>query len=153
MKRFGWLMAMVLLVTLAACGQPTGTAQKAAVSSGKTTITGKQVTRLAQNAVEMLQGYVQQAREDYLKSAEAQLNRTAQRVERLQAKADKASADVQGKLSAAMKAFSHKKDAAKVQLDKLKAANDQPWEQLKTGLDEALNELEEEFDQILNLLG
>ena len=153
MKRFGWLMAMVLGVALAACGQPTGTAQKAAVSSGKSVVTGKQVTRLAQNAAEMLQGYVQQVRDDYLKSAEAQLDRTAQRVERLQAKADKAGADVQGKVSAAVKAFSHKKDAARVQVEKLKAAGDQPWEQLKTSLDEALNELEQEFDRILNLLG
>ena len=153
MKRIGWLMAMVLAVALAACSQPTGTAQKAAVSNGKTIVTGKQVTRIAQNAAEMLHGYVQQVRDDYLRSAEAQLDRVAQRVERLQAKADKAGAEVQGKVTAAVKTFNNKKDAARVQLEKVKATSDQPWEQLKTGLDEALNELEQELDQILNLFG
>ena len=153
MKWFGWLMTMTLAVALLACGQPTGTAQKAAVSSGKTILTGRQVTRLAQNAAEVLQGYVQQVRDDYLRSAEAQLDRVSQRVEQLQAKADKAGAAVQGKVTPAVKAFNHKKDAARVQLEKVKAAGDQPWEQLKTGLDEALNELEQEFDQILNLFG
>jgi tagatose-1,6-bisphosphate aldolase len=153
MKRFGWLMAMVLAVALAACGQQTGTAQKAAVSAGKTPVTGKQLTRISQNAAEMLQSYAQQVRDDSVKSAEAQLDRVVQRVERLQAKAEKTGGDVKAKMSVAVKTFGNKKDAARVQLEKVKAAGDQPWEPLKANLDEALSELEQQFDEMLNLLG
>ena len=56
-------------------------------------------------------------------------------------------------MSAAVKTFNNKKDAARVQMEKAKAAGDQPWEPLKANLDEALSELEQGFDEMLNLLG
>jgi predicted nucleic acid-binding Zn-ribbon protein len=153
MKRFGWLMAIILVVALAACGQQTGTAPKAAVSTGKSLITGKQVTRISQNAAEMLQSYARQVREEYVKSAEAQLERVVRRVEQLQARFEKAGTDVQARASALLKSFNHKRDAARAQLEKLKAADEQPWEALKGSLDEALNDLEEELDRMLGLSG
>ncbi len=152
MKRFGWLMAMALVALLTGCGQGTGTGQKAAVSGSKSTVTGKQVVRISQNAAEMLQGYVQQVRDDYLKTVEAQFERVVQRAGRLQTKADKAGAELQGKVNAELKVFNAKKDAARLQLEKAKAAPDQPLEPFKASLDEAMNDLEQELDQLMNIL-
>jgi hypothetical protein len=151
MKRFGWLMAMVLVGALTGCNQQAGTAQKAAVSPGTTLVTGKQVTRNAQNAAELVQSYVQQVREDYLRSVETQLDRLTQRTEKLQAKAEKAGGEVKDKMSAATNTFSNKKDAVKVQLEKVKTATDQPWEVLKISLDATLTELEQAFDAMLSV--
>jgi hypothetical protein len=152
MRRFGWLMVVALVAVTMACGQQNDAAKQAAVSS-KSIVTGKQVLKISQHAMETLQTYLQQQREDYLNQVETQLERLTSRVEKLQSKAAKAGEPLVKNLESAIQSFHNKTAAARLQMEKLKTATDQPWETMKGGLDAALDDLEKEYDKVMDNRG
>jgi hypothetical protein len=152
MRRFGWLMVVALVAVTMACGQQNDAAKKAAVSS-KSMVTAKQVMKISQHAMETLQTYLQQQREDYLNQVETQLERLTSRVEKLQSKAAKAGEPLAKNLESTIQSFKNKTAAARLQLEQLKAATDQPWEPMKAGVNAALDDLEKEYDKVIDNLG
>jgi hypothetical protein len=152
MRRFGWLLVVALLAVTMACGQKNDAAKQAAVSN-KSIVTSKQVMKISQHAMETLQTYFQQQREDYLNRVETQLERLTGRVEKLQSRAAKAGEPLAKNLESSIQSFKNKTAAARLQLEELKTPTDQPWETMKGGVDAAMDNLEKEYDRVMDSLG
>jgi hypothetical protein len=109
--------------------------------------------KTTQNALDTMQTYMEQQKEDYQEKVAAQLERFGHRVDKLQAIADKAEKAQKSKLEDQIGILKKKKDAARQLLEKLNETAEQPWETVKTSLDATITELEKEFDKAFDSLG
>ena len=142
MKRFGWIIAILLVTMMAACAPKTE--NKA--------VTSKDVIEQSQKALDTLETYLQQQKGVHEKSAEARLQRLDRRIAILQAKAEEMESASKAKLEKQIEAFKSKEEAFNQKLEKMMATTDENWEKLVAGITTGLNDLENEFDKVLEKL-
>jgi len=141
-KRFGWIVAIVLVTMVAACAPKTE--NKA--------VTSKDVIEQTQKAMDTLQAFLQEQKGMHANSAEAKLQRLDRRIAMLQASSAKMESEAKARLEKQIEAFKSKEEAFKQKLGKTMAAGDQDWEKLVAEIAAGLNDLENEFDKVLETL-
>ncbi|MDY0040898.1 MAG: hypothetical protein RBS57_11360 [Desulforhabdus sp.] len=142
LKRFGWIVAIVLVTMVAACAPKTE--NKA--------VTSKDVIEQTQKAMDTLQAFLQEQKGMHANSAEAKLQRLDRRIAMLQASSAKMESEAKARLEKQIEAFKSKEEAFKQKLGKTMAAGDQDWEKLVAEIAAGLNDLENEFDKVLETL-
>jgi len=80
-------------------------------------------------------------RDLYLEKVQAQLDEWDADIEKLKARANKASADAKLEYKSRIESLKHKREKAGDKLDELRSASDDAWEDLKIGLESAKNAL------------
>ena len=83
----------------------------------------------------------------YIEKLNAQLREWSASIDVLQAKADKATADLKIGYSKRLDDLKAKRDKAQGRLDDLKAAGDDAWERMTTAIEDSWNDIKSAFDK------
>ena len=84
-------------------------------------------------------------RKAFEEKLDAQLDEWSAQIDLLKAKADKAKAEMKIEYYQAIEGLQHKQSDAKAQLQELKRAGDEAWEDLKTGAEKAWTEVKSAY--------
>lgn len=87
-----------------------------------------------------------QDRKQYIDKMAAQLKEWDDKIQKLQAKADKAKADARTEYQKEMQQLQQKRTEARDKLQQLQQAGDEAWEELKTGAEKSWNDLKSAFE-------
>jgi DNA anti-recombination protein RmuC len=139
MKRFAWLIPIIMVAFVAACAPQTD-------HSG---LTGKAVVEQAKSALSTLETYLQQQNDVHRKSAEAKMDRLSRRIGILQARANKMGDEAKASLEKQLTAYKAKEESLKQKLEKMKEATGDTWESMVADIGRGVNDLENEFDKLL----
>ena len=139
MKRFAWLIPIVMLAFVAACSPQTD----------HSSLTSKAVVEEAKNALSTLETYFQQQNDMHRKSAEAKLDRLGRRIGILQSRADKMGDEAKANFAKQLEGYRTKEESLKQKLEQMKEATGDTWESMVAGINSGVDDLESEFDKLL----
>ena len=86
-------------------------------------------------------------REEYQGNMEAQLSEWGAEIDKLKARADKASADTRQGYYDQIEALHAKQASMQAKLQELKTSSDDAWEDLKEGLEHSWNQVKDSFNK------
>jgi uncharacterized coiled-coil DUF342 family protein len=89
----------------------------------------------------MTKGWHIMDKETYQKKLHAQLDQWQAEIDKLQAQAREASADMQGKYQEQIRDLRERRDHMEAEYRKIQAASAQAWQDFKTGADKAWDEM------------
>jgi hypothetical protein len=141
MQRIGLVIMVMLFPLLLACGSQEEPAK------GKPPVTGEQVKKQAEKALETTGAYLQQQQADYEKQIGAQLDALQQKIQELRARAEKAAPELKARLQEQIDELQKQEDAAQKKLAVLRAASGKAWEDFKAGMDQAVADLLKSYEK------
>ena len=136
MKLFSTKLAIIFLVLIIfSCGE-----------SKETGVTSEKVKKEAKKAYETAVEYSKQQKDEFQRKMQARLDEYGQRIEELQAKTEKMSAEVKAKLNRRIEDLQTRQEAAEERLAQLKSSSSKAWAEIKEGLDQAMKDLEQAYE-------
>ena len=89
-------------------------------------------------------------KEAYQQKIEAEIKEWGAKIDQLESKTEKASAEAKIQFKEQLAALNRKKDAAKAKLQELKNASEGAWESAKSGLDSAWSDLKASLENTVS---
>ncbi len=89
-------------------------------------------------------------KEAYQQKMEAEIKEWGAKIDQLEAKTEKASAEAKIQYKEQLSVLTKKKDAAKAKLNELKNASEGAWESAKSGLDNAWTDLKASLENAVS---
>ena len=132
------LLAIMLLLALGAlpgCGEKEQTQSKPAA------VSKEDVKKEAKEAYDATKAYTQEQMQDFRKQMEIKLNEYGEKIDQLQAKAEKLGEDGKAKAEQQLTALRQKRDEVSEKLKDLSSSAGTAWEQVKSGIAEAMDDL------------
>jgi TolA-binding protein len=141
MRSFSLLLALACCLPLLSCTR-SGTP-----ATPRGTVTAEDVRREAREAGQAALALAQQKKQEYQKQIEDELSDLDRQIEKLKAQANEAQAEARAKLQAEIAGLEQKKAAARKELDRVKAASAEAWEDMKEGVNAAMENLRKAYQQ------
>ena len=137
------LMTIMAVVALPGCGEKEET-------QGKPETTSKEdVKKEAKEAYETTKAYTQEQMQAFRKQMETKLNEYGEKIDQLQAKAEKLKGDSKAKVEQQLTALRQKRDEVSEKLKELSSSSGNAWEQLKSGVDAAMDDLVNTYKKVV----
>jgi len=132
------LLAMLLLLAL---GALPGCGEKEQSQSKPAPVSKEDVKKEAKEAYDATKAYTQEQVQAFRKQMETKLNEYGEKIDQLQAKAEKLGEDGKVKAQQQLTALRQKRDEVSEKLKELSSSSGNAWEQLKSGIDAAMEDL------------
>ncbi len=132
MKRTGFLIVVVSLLSLFSCSQP------GSKSSGNTSDQVRQ-------SVEQEKKEAERQKEEFVRRAQAELDQLDKQLNDLKAQAKSANAKTQKEINKSIAQLEPKRKAAARKLDELKSSSGKAWVDMKQGVVAAINDLSDAY--------
>ena len=139
-RRQCWLIGMILILTAAGCGKKENS-QQAESNEAKL----KQGASETLNAAEAL---ASQKKEEFVKTMQTNLDKLRQKMQELKAKADAKSDEAAAEYAKQKAEFDEGLAGANKQLDKVKSAAGDAWQDAKDTAQKAYDQLEEKYKEM-----
>jgi len=131
-------LAIMLLLAL---GAFPGCGEKDQAQSKPATVSKEDVKKEAKEAYNATKAFTQEQMQAFGKQIETKLNEYGEKIDQLQAKAEKLGGDAKTKAEQQLTALRQKRDEASEKLKRLGSSSGDAWEQLKSGIDAAMEDL------------
>ena len=129
------LLAIILLLALAGCGENEQTQSKPA------SVSKEDVKQEAKEAYDATKTYTQEQLLAFREQTEARIAEYGKEIDQLQAKAEKMGGDAKAKAEQQLTALRQKRDAVSEKMKELGSSSEGAWEQIKSGIEAALEDL------------
>jgi DNA-binding transcriptional regulator GbsR (MarR family) len=140
-----WLLAIMLL----APGALSGCGEKDQAQSKPATVSKEDVKKEAKEAYNATKAFTQEQMQAFGKQIETKLNEYGEKIDQLQAKAEKLGGDAKTKAEQQLTALRQKRDEASEKLKRLGSSSGDAWEQLKSGIDAAMEDLGNAYKKVV----
>ena len=139
MTRFVWISMLALLFTALGCEQ------QSAVQTAPGKVTSEDVRRDAGQAVNTTVEYSQQAKEDFQKKLEAQLNELDAKIAKLREKGGDLKDEAKVNWDRRMAELETKREAARAKLAEVGRSSAEAWKDVQKGAQSAWDDLDKAF--------
>ncbi len=112
----------------------------------------EQITKEARETLDATKEYTVQQKEAFQRKAQEELAAIQKQISALQEKARDASAATRADLQQSLDEVERKKEAARAQLNRLRASTDAKWNAMKAGMDAALDEFKNAYQKAASRL-
>jgi TolA-binding protein len=118
----------------------------------KTKATHEDVKKDTNEAMNTVQNYTQQKKEEYLRQMNAKLEELENKIKELQNKAESKTSGLKeeskAKFNQSMEALNKEKQEAAEKLEELKSASGETWNDIKSGADSAMDQLSKTYEKV-----
>lgn len=143
MKKIALLLAAAALLTIStSCGRE----QEPAKESQR--VTSEQVKQKAQQALDATKAYVEQKKDELLKSMDDEYQAVDKKIADLQSRANQETGEKKAELSRQLEDLEKKKETAVKKLGALKSASAESWKQIRSDAVQALEDLKKSYDKV-----
>jgi DNA-binding transcriptional regulator GbsR (MarR family) len=126
---------------LLALGAFPGCGEKEQPETKSTSVSKEDVKKEAKEAYEATKAYTQEQMQAFRKQMEIKLNEYGEKIDQLEAKAEKLGGDAKAKAEQQLTALRQKRDEVSEKLKELGSSSGNAWDQLKSGIDAAMEDL------------
>jgi DNA-binding transcriptional regulator GbsR (MarR family) len=140
-----WLLAIMLL----APGALSGCGEKDQAQSKPASVSKEDVKKEAKEAYDATKAFTREQMQAFGKQIETKLNEYGEKIDQLQAKAEKLGGDAKTKAEQQLTALRQKRDEASEKLKRLGSSSGDAWEQLKSGIDAAMEDLGNAYKKVV----
>jgi len=141
MKSVMFVRGLLAIMLLLALGAFPGCGEKDQAQSKPATVSKEDVKKEAKEAYNATKAFTQEQMQAFGKQIETKLNEYGEKIDQLQAKAEKLGGDAKTKAEQQLTALRQKRDEASEKLKRLGSSSGDAWEQLKSGIDAAMEDL------------
>jgi uncharacterized phage infection (PIP) family protein YhgE len=145
MKSVMFVRGLLAIVMLLALGALPGCGEKEQTQSKPATVSKEDVKKEAKEAYDATKAYTQEQMQAFRKQMETKLNESGEKIDQLQAKAEKLGEDGKAKAEQQLTALRQKRDEVSEKLKNLSSSAGTAWEQVKSGITEAMEDLENAY--------
>jgi TolA-binding protein len=142
MKRLSAVVLGLLLALAVSCQQKETTEEPTPAA------TPEGVQQQAGEVMESAKTALSQTMDEYVQSAQAQLDKLQGEIHELEAKAQNASAETKAEMEKGLAELKMKAMAVQDKLTELKGSGSDAWKDLKGSMDEALGDLEKSYENV-----
>ena len=128
-------------IMLLALGVLPGCGEKEQPESKPAAVSKEDVKKEAKEAYGATKAYTQEHMQAFRTQMEAKLNEYGERIDQLQAKAEKLGEDGKAKAGQQLTTLRQKRDEVSAKLKELSSSSGNAWERLKSGIDAAMEDL------------
>lgn len=139
------LLAVMLLVP----GALSGCSEKDQTQSKPATVSKEDVKKEAKEAYNATKAYTQEQMQAFRKQMETRLDEYGEKIDQLQAKAEKLGEDGKTKAQQQLTSLRQKRDEVSEKLKELGSSSGNAWEQLKSGIDAAMEDLANAYKKVV----
>jgi len=140
-------LSAILLVLIMGAFQ--GCGDKEQPESKSAAVSKEDVKKEAKEAYETTKAYTQEQMQAFRKQMETKLNEYGEKIDQLQAKAEKLKGDSKAKVEQQLTALRQKRDEVSEKLKELSSSSGNAWEQLKSGVDAAMDDLVNTYKKVV----
>jgi len=148
MKNVMFVRGLLAIMLLLAMGALTGCGEKEKAQSKSATVSKEDVKKEAKEAYDATKAYTQEQMQAFRKQMEIKLNESGEKIDQLQAKAEKLGEDGKAKAEQQLTALRQKRDEVSEKLKELSSSSGNAWEQLKSGIDAAMEDLGNAYKKV-----
>ena len=141
MKSVMFVRGLLAIMLLLALGAFPGCGEKDQAPSKPATVSKEDVKKEAKEAYNATKAFTQEQMQAFGKQIETKLNEYGEKIDQLQAKAEKLGGDAKTKAEQQLTALRQKRDEVSEKLKELGSSSGNAWEQLKSGIDAAMEDL------------
>ena len=129
------LLAIMLLLALAGCGENEQTQSKPA------SVSKEDVKKEAKEAYDATKAYTQEQIQAFREQTDTKLTEYKNKIDQLQAEAEKLGGDAKTKAEQQLTELRKKRDEVSAKLKEMSSSSGKAWEQMKSGIDAAMDDL------------
>ena len=141
MKGVIFVRGLLAIMLLLALGAFPGCGEKEQPETKSTSVSKEDVKKEAKEAYEATKAYTQEQMQAFRKQMEIKLNEYGEKIDQLEAKAEKLGGDAKAKAEQQLTALRQKRDEVSEKLKELGSSSGNAWDQLKSGIDAAMEDL------------
>jgi chromosome segregation ATPase len=147
-KSVMFLKGLLAIMMLLALGAFPGCGEKEQTQSKPATVSKEDVNKEAKEAYDATKAYTQEQMQAFREQMETRLNEYGEKIDQLQAKAEKLGEDGKAKAEQQLTALRQKRDEVSEKLNDLSSSAGTAWEQVKSGIAEAMEDLENAYKKV-----
>jgi len=148
MKSVMFVRGLLAIMLLLALGAFPGCGEKEQPESKPTSFSKEDVKKEAKEAYDATKAYTQEQIQAFRKQMEIKLNEYGEKIDQLQAKAEKLGEDGKAKAQQQLTALRQKRDEVSEKLKELGSSSGNAWEQIKSGIDAAMEDLGNAYKKV-----
>ena len=145
MKRLMYARGLLAIMLLLALGALPGCGEKEQTQSKPATVSKEDVKKEAKEAYDATKAYTQEQVQAFREQTETRLIEYRNKIDQLQAGAEKLGGDAKEKAEQELTALRQKQDEVSEKLKELSSSGGKAWEQLKSGIDAAIEDLDNAY--------
>jgi chromosome segregation ATPase len=149
MKSVRFVTGLSAILLLLIMGVFQGCGDKEQPESKSEAVSKEDVKKEAKEAYETTKAYTQEQMQAFRKQMETKLNEYGEKIDQLQAKAEKLKGDSKAKVEQQLTALRQKRDEVSEKLKELSSSSGNAWEQLKSGVDAAMDDLVNTYKKVV----
>ena len=145
MKSGLFVRGLMTILLLLALGALPGCSEKEQDQSKPASVTKEDVNKAAKEAYDATKAYTQEQMQAFREQTETRLIEYRNKIDQLQAGAEKLGGDAKEKAEQELTALRQKQDEVSEKLKELSSSGGKAWEQLKSGIDAAIEDLDNAY--------
>jgi predicted RNase H-like nuclease (RuvC/YqgF family) len=140
-KSVRFLKGLLAIIMLLVLGALPGCGEKEQPASKPASVSKEDVKKEVKEAYDATRTYTQEQMQAFRKQMEIKLNEYGEKIDQLQATAEKLGEDAKTKAQQQLTALRQKRDEVSEKLKELSSSSGNAWDQLKSGIDAAMEDL------------